>query len=195
MGMSDFYGRAGIVHRLDKETSGVLLIAKDPVIFVKLQKQFANREIVKKYFALVHGKIESVEGEIKAPIGRLPWHRTKFGVVASGREAETSYKVISYYYKDGNSYTLLEVIPHTGRTHQIRVHLKYLGYPLVSDRLYTGRINYRKDQEFCPRLFLHANFLRFSHPKTKKMMEIISKFPYDLQQVIDQLYERPSARP
>jgi len=183
-----FYDRGGIVHRIDKDTSGILLIAKNPQTFVFLQEQFTERKVIKKYFALVRGEVRPAEGTIKVPVGRLPWQRRKFGVHSSGKEAETGYKAVSYYQKNGNSYTFLEVFPHTGRTHQIRVHLKYLGHPLVGDKLYSGRKYYKDDLKFCPRLFLHAYFIRFFHPEAKKFIEVASSLPCDLRQALGLLY-------
>lgn len=196
---SNFYNRAGIVHRLDKETSGLLIIAKNPQVFEDLQLQFKERKVTKKYITLVHGKVSPKEGEIRASVGRLPWNRERFGVLPGGREATTSYKVVSYYnspnspsyLKRGlggvNAYSLLEVTPHTGRTHQIRIHLKYLGHPVVSDRFYAGRKTAKKDVKFCPRLFLHATYLKFVNPGSKESLELKSDLPDDLKSVLDRI--------
>lgn len=177
----DFLSRSGIVHRLDKETSGLLLVAKTPEAFTDLQKQFAQREVEKKYLALVHGEVKPAEGIIRAPVGRLPWHRERFGVLPGGREAVTKYKVIKHYPLTPKPYTLLELSPLTGRTHQIRVHLKYLGHPVVSDSTYAGRKVSRIDKTWCPRMFLHATYLKFKHPKTGKWREFTSPLPPDLE--------------
>ncbi len=179
-----FYQRAGIVHRLDRETSGIILIAKDIQAFVFLQNQFKNRQVQKKYLALVHGLLSSDSGTIKAPVGRLPWRRTKFGVLAGGREAETYYKVIETYIYQNQKFSLLEVAPKSGRTHQIRIHLKYINAPLLSDFLYAGRKYYRQDIKFCPRLFLHACYIRFIHPTSRKEVEFVSRLPQQLDQVL-----------
>lgn len=181
----DFYCRAGIVHRLDKETSGILLIAKNPKAFLQLQLQFQNRTVTKRYQTLVHGWVKPSEGLINVPLGRLPWNRKKFGILVSGRPAETSYKVISYHQYHNQQYSFLEVIPRTGRTHQIRIHLKYLGHTVVGDMLYAGRKVYQEDLQFCSRLFLHAVYLSFQHPITFKMIEINSKIPILLQSVLN----------
>jgi 23S rRNA pseudouridine1911/1915/1917 synthase len=180
---SDFVRRAGIVHRIDKETSGLLLVAKTPEAFENLQKQFKERRVEKQYLALVHGLVEPKEGEIRAPVGRLPWNRERFGVLAGGKEAKTTYVVISNFQSPNSKekYSLLELKPKTGRTHQIRVHLKYWGHPVVADDKYAGRKTNRKDREWCPRLFLHASFIAFSHPKTGKRVEFISALPQDLK--------------
>ena len=185
--------RSGIVHRLDKETSGVLVVAKTETAFKYLQKQFKVREVKKQYLALVHGKVEPGDGVISAPIGRLPWRRDRFGVIAGGRKAETSYSAKDYYVRRISSkeeFTLLKVSPRTGRTHQIRVHMKRLGYPVVGDEFYAGRKVSRKDREWCPRLFLHAWKLSIKHPKSKKLMSFKSELPPDLQSVITHL-EKP----
>ncbi len=181
---NDFYNRAGIVHRLDKETSGLLVIAKNPDIFLQLQLQFKERTIEKKYLTLVHGKVIPQKGEIKASVGRLPWNRERFGVLAGGRTAATSYSVISYYSLGREIYTYLEVSPHTGRTHQIRIHLKYIGHTVVGDNFYAGRKTYRRDFKFCPYLFLHAKFLKMSHPATGSILEISSDLPSELEEVL-----------
>lgn len=182
---NDFYKRAGIVHRLDKETSGLLLIAKNPEVFANLQAQFKNREVKKKYIALVHGKVIPEEGQISAPVGRLPWNRERFGVMPGGREAVTKYKVVAYYPPSAILYSLLEISPETGRTHQIRVHLKYLGFPIVGDSFYAGRKQARDDRKFCPRVFLHAGSLIFTHPVTGKKLELSSDLPEELKKVLD----------
>ncbi len=179
-----FYQRAGIVHRLDKETSGLLIIAKNADIFSKLQLQFRERTIEKKYLALVHGKVVPPQGEIKASVGRLPWNRERFGVLAGGRDATTSYNVITYYNFDDEIYTLLEVSPHTGRTHQIRIHLKYIGHTIVGDNFYAGRKTYRYDFKFCPYLFLHARYLKMLHPVTANILEISCDLPSELEEVL-----------
>ena len=198
--LEDWAAGKFIVHRLDKDTSGLLLIAKTQEVLDNLQGQFKSRTVVKKYLALVHGVVEPSEGTINAPIERSPFNRMHFGVFPGGREAETGYKVLSHAGLDPASiqidsglrrndkvYTLLELTPHTGRTHQIRVHMKYINHPVVSDPIYGGRKNIQADLKFCPRLFLHATYLKINHPKTSEILEFNSPLPPDLQQVIDQL--------
>lgn len=170
----EFAKKHGIVHRLDKDTSGVLIIAKMLESYLRLKSQFQNRETKKTYLALVHGLVEPEQGEINAPIDRNPFNRTHFGVFPGGREAATSYKV----YKNYNVYSLLEVFPKTGRTHQIIVHLKHIGHPIVSDPLYVGRKQLREDLKWCPRLFLHASRLEIDG----KLFE--APLPKDLEQVL-----------
>lgn len=183
----DFYNRAGIVHRLDKETSGLLIIAKNPIAFAHLQSQFKERQVKKKYLALAHGMLTPREGEISASVGRLPWNRERFGVLPGGRPSVTGYKVISYFQNQYDKYSLLEVAPHTGRTHQIRIHLKYLGFPVVSDEFYAGRKRARKDREFCSRLFLHAAKISLLHPVSGKLLELTCDLPDDLEAVLNSL--------
>lgn len=187
---SDFYKRAGIVHRIDKETSGILLVAKNLQAFENLQKQFKERTIKKTYLALSHGKIVPETGEINVPVGRLPWNRKKFGVLAGGREAVTKYKVISVfsnkYSKDKEPLSLLELYPETGRTHQIRVHLKYFNHPIFADFLYAGRKTSRQDRKVLNRVFLHAHKISFTHPVTHKQIFLESPLPEELSEIISQ---------
>lgn len=186
-----FCQRSGIVHRIDKETSGLLIIAKNAKSFIQLQKQFKDRIVHKKYTTLTHGKIVPDAGEVNAPVGRLPWNRERFGVFAGGREAQSEYKVVNYYKKTEKGktedFTLVEVFPRTGRTHQIRVHLKYIRYPIAADEFYAGRKTARKDRIWCPRLFLHAGYLQFLQPTSTKSIEVRSELPEDLQKVIERL--------
>lgn len=201
-----FRTRAGIVHRLDKETSGVLIVAKTPEAFVDLQQQFKERQVKKTYVALVHGEVKPEEGEITVPIGRLPWNRKRFGVIAGGREAVTKYKSIRYFevgsekwdfdflksrsqdIKDSSSrkshLTLLELYPETGRTHQIRVHLKYVGHPIFGDPLYGGRKQARDDRKILSRVFLHAAKILFTHPKTGEKVQFESPLPNELKKLL-----------
>ena len=179
--------RSGIVHRLDKETSGVILIAKTKKAFTDLQDQFKKRLVEKKYVALLHGELKPESGNVEVPLGRLPWNRERFGVIPGGRESETRYKVLEYYKKDGEKFSLTEFYPLTGRTHQIRIHAKYLGYPIVSDEFYSGRKTSRNDRKWCKRLFLHAIELKFLNPETKKEMVVNSSLPEELHEALDYL--------
>lgn len=188
---SEFTNRGGIVHRIDKETSGILLIAKNPVSFENLQRQFKERTIKKWYIALAHGKVVPESGEINIPVGRLPWSRKQFGIVAGGREAVTRYKVLkNYEYVSANKseeLSLIELYPETGRTHQIRVHLKYLNHPIFADFLYAGRKTATSDRKVLSRVFLHAQKISFLHPRTKKHLTFESPIPEELQSFIDLL--------
>lgn len=177
----DFYKRNGIVHRLDKETSGILLVAKNKQSFENLQLQFKERKVNKTYVALVHGHIDSEEGDINVPVGRLPWNRKRFGVLVGGKEAITHYKVLKQFSKP---FTLLELAPKTGRTHQIRVHLQYFNHPIFGDLLYAGRKTSRQDRKILERFFLHAEKISFYHPKTGKLIEFLAPLPLELKNVI-----------
>ncbi|MEK7160091.1 MAG: RluA family pseudouridine synthase [Patescibacteria group bacterium] len=178
----DFYKRAGIVHRIDKETSGILVVARNKESFENLQSQFKERKVNKTYIALVHGHVDSKEGEISVPVGRLPWNRKRFGVLVGGKEAETHYKVLKKYQKP---FTLLELTPKTGRTHQIRVHLKYFNHPIFGDYLYAGRKTSRQDRKVLERFFLHAQKIIFYHPKTGKKIEFESPLPLELKKMLE----------
>jgi len=186
---TDFMKRAGIVHRIDKETSGLLLIAKTEEAFNNLQAQFKERKVKKRYLALVHGKLEQKEGEINAPVGRLPWNRERFGVFPEGKDAKTNYKVINeltdYRIAGGEDLTLVELTPETGRTHQIRVHMQFLGHPLVGDEFYAGRKAARDDRKWCPRVFLHASYIGFYHPKINNWVEFNCDLPAELKPLLE----------
>ncbi|NIT04612.1 RluA family pseudouridine synthase [Candidatus Saccharibacteria bacterium] len=179
-------GRAGIVHRLDKETSGILLVAKTKDAFERLQSQFKRRTVGKEYLALVHGETP-VEGTVEAPIARNPKARTRFAVVAGGKPASTSYKRRGVYRRGGERYSLVNLLPKTGRTHQLRVHMKHTGYPIVSDLLYLSRGRFKEDLKFCPRLFLHAAALSFIHPVSGAKMRIEAELAEDLADVLSEI--------
>lgn len=179
--------RHGIVHRLDKETSGVMIVAKDKDAFERLQAEFKNREVEKTYIALVHGKITPEEGEVSAPVGRLPWRRDRFGVVAGGRNSQTFYKVKEFFPGNNGGHTLVEFFPKTGRTHQIRIHCKYIGHAIVADEFYAGRKTARNDRKWCPRLFLHAASIKFIHPVSGQPVEFSSPIPEDLSGVLEKI--------
>lgn len=183
----DFFNRAGIVHRIDKETSGILLIAKTPEAFRELQRQFKERIVKKTYLAIVHGKLVPEEGAIRAPVGRLPWNRERFGIVPGGKEATTKYKLITYHLSliTNEELSLVELYPETGRTHQIRVHLKYINYPILGDYLYAGRKTSRADRVWAPRVMLHAWKVSFRHPTTDKPVAIEAAVPDDMNRIIN----------
>ncbi len=191
----EFSSRSGIVHRLDKETSGIILAAKNVASFIELQKQFKDRTVQKTYIALAHGAIVPSEGDINVPIGRLPFNRTHFGVVAGGREAVTHYTIRKYFSvktKRGvEKLSLVELYPKTGRTHQIRVHLKYINHPIFSDPLYAGRKVGRDDRKKLDRLFLHAASITFLHPKTHQELHFSSSLSFDLVAFLATVAEEP----
>lgn len=167
--------RPGIVHRLDKDTSGLLLVAKDNVAHRGLQEQFALRSVTKIYTALVHGRVEFEEGRVEKAIGRDKKIREKMAVSdhEDAKEAETRYRVVKRFAR----HTLLRVRILTGRTHQIRVHLAHIGHPIVGDTVYG-----KKDQAL--RLGLHASEIEFTHPKTGKRMKFESALPEDFEKLI-----------
>ncbi|MFC2073188.1 RluA family pseudouridine synthase [Chloroflexota bacterium] len=168
--------RPGIVHRLDKDTSGVMLVAKNSVAQLNLANQFKSRSVAKAYLVLVKGHLTPEDGAIEAPIGRDRSHRKRMAIVAEdkGREARTQYHVVNYI----DNYTLLEVRPETGRTHQIRVHLAAIGYPVVGDKVYGVKSAYLSRQ------FLHACLLGFTLPSTGEYVEFTSALPPDLARAL-----------
>lgn len=184
----DFYSRGGVVHRLDKETSGVLILAKNPDAFVELLKQFRERTVKKVYTAYAHGLITPSEGEISIPVGRLPWNRNKFGILPGGRESKSLYKVLETYEhpKTKEKFSLVEMYPQSGRTHQIRVHLKYINHPIFADFLYAGRKTSRSDRKILPRVFLHASTITFLHPKTHDEVSFRVSLPQELSDCLTQ---------
>jgi 23S rRNA pseudouridine1911/1915/1917 synthase len=174
---SDALPRPGIVHRLDKDTSGLILVAKSPRVAELLQTQFQARQIHKTYLALVHGVPSAPAGAIDAPIGRDPRQRKRMAVLPAGRPALTRYRLATAY----RQFALLEVQPQTGRTHQIRVHLAFIGHPVVGDELY-GR---RKHPLPCQRQFLHAWRITFDHPISSASMTFEAPLPADLVATLD----------
>jgi len=174
---SDDSLRPGIVHRLDKGASGVMVVAKNSVAQANLINQFKTRSVVKAYLALVKGHLTPNEGVIEAPIGRDPRHRKRMAVVAEGKEARTQYYVIKHV----GDYTLVEVRPETGRTHQIRVHLSAIGYPVVGDSVYGVKSFH------LSRPFLHACRLGFKLPSTGEYKEFTSNLPPDLEQALERV--------
>lgn len=209
--------RAGIVHRLDRETSGLLLIAKTQRAFEKLQEQFKNRLVTKKYIALVHGVIPEEKLTIENAIIRIGKFG-RFGIAGrrqAGKEALTEAVVVSnyrfsitnfqkiveggeynkvrqrYLEKNAVDYTLLDVFPKTGRTHQIRVHLKSIGHPVVSDLIYAPNKLLKFDLAWCNRLFLHAAAISFKDPGSGKTIELAVDLPNDLKNAM--LFLKPKA--
>ena len=166
--------RPGIVHRLDKDTSGLMIVAKNRAAQMNLIEQFRTRSVVKVYLVLVKGRLTPEKGIIDAAIGRDMRNRKRMAVVKAGMQARTQYQVIKYM--DG--YTLLEVMPETGRTHQIRVHLAAIGYPVVGDAVYGVR------SAHLSRQFLHASRLGFKLPSSGEYVEFKSELPQDLAQAL-----------
>ncbi|MCC7353788.1 MAG: RluA family pseudouridine synthase, partial [Anaerolineae bacterium] len=171
--------RPGIVHRLDKDTSGLILVAKNDAAYRYLQDQFKSRSVHKVYLALLEGTPPTERGRVEAPIGRDPRHRQRMAVTMGGREAVTEYRLVTRYA----GYTLVAAEPKTGRTHQIRVHFSWLGHPVVGDAVY-GR---RASALDCPRQFLHAHRLGFRLPSNGSHVEFESPLPVDLLAVLARL--------
>lgn len=200
-----FIRRSGIAHRLDKDTSGALVVAKSPGSLVSLLKQFKERTVQKEYQCLVHGKFALQSGEIAVPIGRRTGNRKLFGVVADGRASVTNYQVISEFshldikriteetgqkqkrfslYESG--FSLVQCYPKTGRTHQIRVHMTHTAHPIVGDSSYAGKKRSKLDKLWCKRQFLHAYQITFRHPR-QEVMTITADLASDLQEVLTYL--------
>lgn len=185
--------RPGIIHRLDKGTSGLLVVAKTEQAHENLADQFRNREVFKSYVALVHGNVEQASGRIEQPIARDPGNRTRMAVIRSGRAALSVYRVRRHY----DRFTLLDVELKTGRTHQIRVHLSWMKHPIVGDEAYGGGRDktvldpkLRAEIRRLGRQFLHAEQLGFRHPETGKAMQFRSEPPPELEQVLAALEDR-----
>jgi 23S rRNA pseudouridine1911/1915/1917 synthase len=192
--------RPGIVHRLDKETSGLIVVAKHDRAHRNLQAQWKARTVHKAYLALVEGRPDPAAGRIVAPIGRHPSDRKRQAVLppdpmtgqARGREAVSEYHTLATFHSDpggsGGTYSLVEVVIHTGRTHQIRVHFAWRHHPVVGDTLY----GYRRVRLPLDRQFLHAHILRFALPSSGEVREFVAPLPADLQRVLDGLQEEAS---
>ncbi|NLC87255.1 MAG: RluA family pseudouridine synthase [Clostridiaceae bacterium] len=175
--------RPGIVHRLDKDTSGLLIVAKNDKAHVNMSEKIKNREVKKTYIALVRGTIQEEEATINMPIGRSLKDRKKMAVIKTGKEAITHFKVIDRYVTDKGTYTLLEIKIDTGRTHQIRVHMAEIGYPVIGDLVYSNGKNEFGIEGQC----LHAKRLEFSHPITGENMILEAPLPEYYQKVLKQL--------
>ena len=179
--------RAGIVHRLDKDTSGLLVIAKNIEAQTSLVRQLQQRTMKREYLAVVWGEITQ-QGWVDAPIGRHPIHRTRMAITANGKPARTHYQIAAPF----KGYTLVQCRLDTGRTHQIRVHMHSIGHPLVGDSVYTGRIKKSPKEvepfiDDFPRQALHAYRLTLEHPSLKESMHWESPLPSDIKQLLDQL--------
>jgi len=175
--------RNGIIHRLDKGTSGLILVAKTEEAFLGLKKQFKERSLIKKYYCLVGGEA-SFEGTIDMPIARSKYVFARFGVNEEGKKALTKFKLIKKYRKDGKIYSLLDIDLKTGRTHQIRVHLSYLRWPLVGDKVYGG-----ETLEGLKRPFLHAYKIIFKHPINNQEIKVEIDLPEDLVEILNKYEE------
>jgi 23S rRNA pseudouridine1911/1915/1917 synthase len=212
-----FKERSGIIHRLDKETSGVMMIAKNPEALVGCMTEFKLRRTEKKYLALAHGKLQPSVGTINAPIARNSRYRLQFAVRDVGRESITEYKVLQFFAhldvlnailefkknadaehdilkmlpktfkraaKIYQGFSLVELAPKTGRTHQIRVHLAHINHPIVGDKVYSGSKRRLTDQVWCHRHFLHASSLKITHFRTKDELNFEAPLPADLEKAL-----------
>ncbi|HWN94643.1 MAG TPA: RluA family pseudouridine synthase [Methylomirabilota bacterium] len=181
--------RPGIVHRLDKDTSGCLVVAKNDATHLKLSEQFAERGVVKIYDAILCGELAAAQGDIRAPIARHPTQRKRMAVVKGGREAWTSYAVVERL----RAATLVRAQLHTGRTHQIRVHFQHLGFPLVGDDTYGKKQNARLRELTnygVHRQMLHARTLAFVHPRSGKRVSFEAPWPDDFATAVEALRTR-----
>ena len=183
LAMSGDLIRPGIIHRLDKDTSGLIVIVKNDRARQCLVGQFKSRTVTKSYLVLVDGRLFPEQGIIEAHIGRDPHHRKKMAIVEAGKEASTRYQVKRYL----SNYTLLDVTPKTGRTHQIRVHLSAIGYPVVGDLVYGTKSKREAIASGVKRQFIHAYRLGFRLPSTKEYQEFTSPLPPDLKQALESL--------
>ena len=170
--------RPGIVHRIDKDTSGLLMIAKNDDAHIKLAEELKDKKSLRKYWAIVHGNLPNDRGVIEAPIGRSEKDRKKQAVTAKGKPAVTRFHVLERF---GN-YTLVELQLETGRTHQIRVHMAYIGHPVAGDEVYGPRKTLKGHGQF-----LHARTLGFTHPKTAEVMEFTAEAPAIFQETLEKL--------
>jgi 23S rRNA pseudouridine1911/1915/1917 synthase len=183
------------VHRLDKNTTGVMVVAKDDITQGKIAKQFERRSVKKSYLAIAHGTPELTADRIKAPLGVHPRAREKYAIrPETGKEAITFYEVLESF----RGFSLLRLTPKTGRTHQIRVHLSYIKHPIVADDMYGGRLVYRwqladaepaVEEPLISRVALHAHTLEFKHPETDEMVKFEAPLPDDMQNLLDMLRE------
>jgi len=182
---TEFIQKGGVVHRLDKDASGALILAKNDSAYEGLKKQFMNRETEKIYLVMVHGQMKEKEGIIATPVERNPNKKMRFFVGTDlSKTGITSWKVLA----QNIDYSFLEVKIMTGRTHQIRVHMKHLGHPVVADPLYGFAKRWQGDLEFCPRLFLHAYKLSLVHPVNLKWLTFTAELPEELRKTYEKCF-------
>jgi 23S rRNA pseudouridine1911/1915/1917 synthase len=170
--------RPGIVHRIDKDTSGLLMVAKNDMAHERLVEQLVNKTVTRRYKAIVHGVIPHDHGTIDAPLGRDPLERQRMAVVDNGKHAVTHFQVLDRF----NQFTFVECVLETGRTHQIRVHMKYIGYPLVGDPKYGPKKPITDDGQA-----LHAAVLGFNHPRTNEYLEFEAPLPKEFMDLMERL--------
>ncbi len=183
-GTSEFAQRSGIVHRLDKDTSGVLLAAKTEQAFELLKDQFKTRAVEKKYIALVSGHVHDDKLTVKAPIARNPKNRMSMAVIKKGKFALTEFEVILRDFYEGVYYSVLIVKPLTGRMHQIRVHLAALNHPVLCDPIYMTRKTYEESKTKFGRLMLHSYELKFVHPQSGADTTISAPIPEEMKKLM-----------
>jgi len=176
-----YLSRSGLVHRLDKDTSGIVAVAKNTDTFHYLLKQFKQRKTFKEYVAVVHGEIEDEIIEIDAPLARNPKSPLRIAVVSGGKPAFTKIEKIYSKNIDGNFYTLMRVFPKTGRTHQIRIHLSSIGHPVAGDKIYCASNLLENDNILFGRLMLHAEILGFIDPENQKFHRFKSPLPNEFK--------------
>lgn len=175
----DFTDRSGIVHRLDKDTSGLLVIAKTSKDFAHLQKQFKDRVVKKEYLAVLMGNVADEYIEIEAPLGRNPSNPLKFAVTTLGKDAKTTISKICNFKKDEVEYSYVKVFPQTGRTHQIRVHTCAFSHPVAMDKIYCTRKQLETSARHFDRMMLHAHVLTFKHPSESREISFTSDLPVE----------------
>ena len=182
----EFLMRNGIIHRLDKETSGVLIIAKDAEFFRRVQAQFKDREVGKVYLAITYKDraLPGPEFTVDAPIARNPKNRMRFAIVEEGRNAVTDFEVVEEIKANEQSFLVIKCFPKTGRTHQIRIHLAAMGYAVIGDKIYSGRTRTRKNKVF-ERQMLHAFKISFEDPFTNETLTFEAPLPKDMTNMID----------
>lgn len=184
---SEFLQRSGLVHRLDKDTSGVLLTAKNEEAFLALKKQFVQRKVHKVYLAVVWGEMENELFKINAPVKRDPRNRMRMAIVEDGRRALTNGRLLRSWVEDDLVVSLVELVPETGRTHQLRVHLAALRHPVMGDEIYMTRKQLQESGKRFERLMLHAWKISFHHPKEQKEV----KFEAPLPPQFAKMYSKP----
>ncbi len=180
---SEYVKRSGVVHRLDKDTSGLLAIAKNENAFFALKEQFKTRSVSKEYIAVVYGLLEEKLITVKAPLGRDPKNRLRMAVIKDGRFALTNFETVGNYKSGELDMTVVIAKPLTGRTHQIRVHLSALSHPIMGDPVYIGKKRYLATFDIFKRMMLHAWKLSFDHPVTKERISLESPLPEEFRRV------------
>lgn len=189
-GEGEYEQKGGVVHRLDKDTSGLMILAKTAADYEELKKQFMERKVNKTYTALVHGEVIPEEKLVSLPVSRHPGNPKMFAVTDDkARTAITRWQVSGRYRnpKTGEKFSLLQLFPLTGRTHQLRVHLQHFHYPIVGDRIYGYRKSWFRDLDFCPRLFLHAGQLEIIHPASGEKFMWKRGLPLELETALKKL--------